>query len=728
MRHAVVLGLVGAAAALLAGCPKDPATHCGSVGCPAGQQCVSGLCVQGSGGGGGGGTGAGGGVPAACAGIQCAPDSECRDQGGTGVCVLRFERVVVVEPQDGGPYAPDAAVPLRANLLVKPGFAATGFPAALAFTGAGTGTLGQLGSGEYAGQGQAPLTSGAYTVTVSLPDAGLQDTGSYLVDATPPVFTVTLPAPQLRPGAIPDLYFPNLGTGWRKNQIAPIQVTSDDVDVDEATVTLTARVDPWAPTASYAPRPCTPPSAKPYCRVFDVDLARVEMKTNEAGVVMSAAGRDLRGNAAPAPATATLPLGFANWTRRLTFPVATPVRLTPAIGEGGRIFIHGDGLLLVLEPDGREAWSRAAPGESAQAGPAVAADDGGRELVFTQGVGVFGQTASRAFAADSGVQVGMDCTAAGGTSAYPPPLSNLAIIRSDAGVLAVGMAAGSSGQLAARAFSPSASPQLCTQGAGGVAGPVILAAIGSDFYAGAPGVCSAFSVDPLGGIVGGGLVNTIWGSGLAVLPGSSALVMAGMTGPAAYAAPTLTRLWWSTADSVVSGPVVTSAGVVVAVRTAAGPDGGLAGNRVQLVRYGFDGGEVARSAELEYQRPNEHVVSSVTGTVIPTPLAASGGVLYVADETGQVSVMRQNFADGEQVSFMSAGNGHPVSASPAIDCDRERPDSGLGVLYVVDETGQLRAWFVEARGLDPTAWWPKHLRDAWNTANSATSGLAPACP
>ena len=49
------------------------------------------------------------------------------------------------------------------------------------------------------------------------------------------------------------------------------------------------------------------------------------------------------------------------------------------------------------------------------------------------------------------------------------------------------------------------------------------------------------------------------------------------------------------------------------------------------------------------------------------------------------------------------------------------------MLYVATESGWVVSYLVDARGLDPSAPWPKFARDERNTGNFEAP-VSPACP
>ncbi len=155
-----------------------------------------------------------------------------------------------------------------------------------------------------------------------------------------------------------------------------------------------------------------------------------------------------------------------------------------------------------------------------------------------------------------------------------------------------------------------------------------------------------------------------------------------------------------------SGPVVSSAGVYALIRSA--------NDNVNLIRVGVANGvELARTSEL--------LGSSFTGTGAPSPVLGTNGKTYVVDPTGSTFVVPTDFgpdAGSEWSAPQATAVAGAVNASPTLDCNRWRPASATGVLYLATESGWLVSYLVDSpRGLDTTAPWPKYARDSRNTGS-----------
>ena len=166
----------------------------------------------------------------------------------------------------------------------------------------------------------------------------------------------------------------------------------------------------------------------------------------------------------------------------------------------------------------------------------------------------------------------------------------------------------------------------------------------------------------------------------------------------------------------MSGPIVVASGVIASQRSGS--------DKLQVIRVEASTGMTsAISMELSG--------SSFSSNQVPTPVAGQGQLLYVLDEAGRLYVLPQGFTNATQPAWSStlpSAVAGTVSASPTLDCNRTKPASGTGVLYLATESGWLVSYIVDSRGLDATAPWPKYQRDGWNTGNTATVGFGPACP
>ena len=125
-----------------------------------------------------------------------------------------------------------------------------------------------------------------------------------------------------------------------------------------------------------------------------------------------------------------------------------------------------------------------------------------------------------------------------------------------------------------------------------------------------------------------------------------------------------------------------------------------------------------------------------------TPIRATSSAVVMSPvlcraRTGTGSVEGYAVTDGRELIVFAGTSyrytiplpGTGVPLHPTLDCNRRRPGSGTGILYVATDTHSLAAIVVDSPGLDPNAPWPKYQRTAGNVGNTATSfALNPGCP
>jgi hypothetical protein len=118
-------------------------------------------------------------------------------------------------------------------------------------------------------------------------------------------------------------------------------------------------------------------------------------------------------------------------------------------------------------------------------------------------------------------------------------------------------------------------------------------------------------------------------------------------------------------------------------------------------------------------------------TSAPSPVLGEGGLLYNVDGRGKLSVLRQTFAPDAgalwEVPMPGLVGSNTTSAGATLDCNRTRPGTQTGILYITTESGWVVSYIVDSKGLDPTAPWPKYARDSRNTGNVSASPDPP-CP
>jgi len=128
--------------------------------------------------------------------------------------------------------------------------------------------------------------------------------------------------------------------------------------------------------------------------------------------------------------------------------------------------------------------------------------------------------------------------------------------------------------------------------------------------------------------------------------------------------------------------------------------------------FGFDGGLIEASVALSGYR---------TGGRPTSPIAASGGIVYVAD--GDTNVFALNLSDGGVDRYATGLTFTSTAAAPTLVCQR---GTGTGLFISTTTSGYVTATIVDSPTLDPTAPWPKAFHDTANTGVSDTP--EPPCP
>jgi hypothetical protein len=202
--------------------------------------------------------------------------------------------------------------------------------------------------------------------------------------------------------------------------------------------------------------------------------------------------------------------------------------------------------------------------------------------------------------------------------------------------------------------------------------------------------------------IGAGVIN-----GVSLFSNSGVKVVGGGAG----------RLFISPDDGgTVMGPPSNVSGVAVgrdggaAVLFAVTQDAGEVGTLSKFDSLGSPLGQV--SSPLPIPFPN----ATTPGT--GTPVLGQNSFVYATAYDGTVLAAKQDMTPQWAVAPAIVGN---VTASSTLDCNRERPASGTGILYIANGTGWLTAYIVDSPGLDTSAPWPKYQHDARNTGNTTVS-------
>jgi len=489
-----------------------------------------------------------------------------------------------------------------------------------------------------------------------------------------------------------------------------VTVTSGSADIDASSVVVTAQHGSEAVhVLSGTPTTC----GGNYCRVFRLDLSQVQMNAAVDTITVSATASDTYGNAMVTSEQGAVRVTRWQWARRASATEA--LRASPAINRDGVVYLGlagtSTGGLVAVSPDGTVG---ASTGDGPVTGsPAIGRNAATAEYVYY------------ALAAGGGelkaIGLAQTCTTSGTTT----PGASLAIqYDSTDAVMGVGILAddklSDGGQNGSRVVGLQG--DWCRGSGAGlatVAFPGNLVATGdSVFWGDSDGQLhtAAYSTASSNFVVASayqtpsnvGVMN-----GLALFSSTTGTKIGG-GGPGIgklFAYPvSLEASDWGVPgyDSTpTSGPVVTAGGVVAAARVA---------SKVQALRVSHSTG--AREALTGFSSE-----LSFSGTQAPTPVAGTGGLLYFVDEKGRLAVLPQSFVDSTAPNWSTAlptSVAGTTSASPTIDCNRRKPSTNTGILYLATETGWLVSYIVDSKGLDTTAPWPKYGHDVRNTNNPAT--------
>lgn len=639
----------------------------------------------------------------------CATWLKCVPNVDGGACVDMGLSLRIVSPDGGTVFGPEGAVTLMVEATVDGGqpFAGPvpvrGVVGSTMAAGAGamkqaSGTVGLLNGRHELGAGWAGGPDASVTIEV---------------DAVGPTLTVSAPVCSGYGANDGGDFLPvdPAGAACRKDEVVTVEVRAADRDMVQAELTaqlgdggvqrLDGGVD--CSTSSYA------------CRSFAVDLSALPMPSFRGSVSFGARGVDRFGNIGSAANAVQLAVTRWQWATRVMTGNGAIVRATPSIGSGGRLFIGTAAGTMTgvvsFDSDGGARWTQSG-------GPVVGVTATGRdensEYVFWHSSN---GSPPKFASAETGAPGASSC---GTGSSGETNEGGVTVVNSgSAGLAAVSVTSGTTGS---RVSALNVAGQICvtsTQTAAVLAPANIISNAGILYFADSNGMLRAATYNGASLILGAsqslggtGVVN-----GLAMLSGST--VAGGGGGPgigrlfgydhaASFSdifqnAPTL--------STPVSGIIHTQHGAVAAVRKSGTSE-------LQLVRVNAtNGAAIAQTETLTFGS----MVAAFTDNLVASPLAGSAGLLYVVDRNGQSFVMPQLFLSTSQpiwaASLPSELGAQKVSASPTLDCNRRKPTSNTGVLYIATEGGWLVSYLVDSKTLDPTAPWPKFARDVRNTGN-----------
>src|SRR4051812_46655485 len=205
-------------------------------------------------------------------------------------------------------------------------------------------------SGQYASAMPLTVSDGTWRLVAS--SGSVDASVTFEVDRTGPALTVMIP-PVPSYGTMTADFLPTEdGGAFRKDEVVQVDVKSSDTDV--GAVTLSARFGTSAALQLPAPTNCGAG-----CNRFSLDLSKVEMPAFRGDVVLTPSGSDVLGNPARFASPGTVHVSRWQWARRIG-QMGGSLKGTPAIGNGGRIFVGiSDGTnngIAGVNPDGQLAW------------------------------------------------------------------------------------------------------------------------------------------------------------------------------------------------------------------------------------------------------------------------------------------------------------------------------------------------------------------------------------
>jgi hypothetical protein len=639
-------------------------------------------------------------------GFVCDPACAAQEECAGSACEARYTAVELVAPQ-AGTVGPGSMVEVRALLVLASGRTANP-PETLAVTltpPTGSATIVTLtkGGAEYAGTATLGTEEGGWTVRAQYEAAGLTSGEVTLtVDATPPVFTVTVPPATVQPAqgqttyADPDAAFTQ---AWKRDQVVPVRVTSTAADVDATTVTVKVRFG----TAAELSVPVTTSNAAEcggaaWCGLAEVELWKPEMNAFRGDLTVRASGKDVVGNLS-AESTGVVKVTRWKWVHEV--PAAPQLRAAPAVADNGRVIfgtVPGGttGSVVALDPDGMLAWSK--PLGAVESSPSIGAVINGKQRVYVAANAVTtGRLYAINIADDSEVD---DCPPASNSASTAGVGLMQTLLQGDPASAETGVAV-FGGTPSLVALRPDAAVKCAPVGFATETAnyPAAVSAKGPDaFFGDSNGSVRAFTIGTAGWSSKWTVNASLFTNALAIV---GAEVVGGGGGPGTGGVFTI---------PIAGNPTVPSWSV-----TTSSPAWNPVVGTGDLAWVGLNNKDLFR---VPLGGMATTPVPALLGVQKGAPLLGEGGRIYLATMDGTVSARSQ--ASPATSTWSVSGLGQ-VEASPNIDCARDSAGAkkpGPGTLYVASNSGKLYAFHVDSRGLDTTAPWPKWQRDPRNTGNA----------
>jgi hypothetical protein len=675
------------------------------------------------GGGGGGGVDAGedagsadsgvdSGVPQPfCAmGLSCAEWQDCAPTLDGGACVDGQYTVTWTAPMNGARFAADASV--MAQVVVSKSDGGNVPFTTVPLSGAVTGQLDRISAGVYGralGSLQAP--DGKKVLVAGWRDGGSAPEIEVTLDTTGPLMTnFDAGSPPARPAT---WTMPN---DWRRDESVTVVAT-----FSEPVANATLLYGGVSAVGSCVGSACS----------FVADLWKPTLNGLSGTVAMAVTAVDDVGN------SKTSTVSSLNVTRKrweVAFTGNPEIRAAPALDIRGNIFIGTrptalTGVVLSLNAsDATERWS-----SSIGAVQSVVVDNANGEVLYAAnatGAGIIGGLKT-----DGGVSGILSSSQISGLSAF----AGLGLVSGGSAVGILNSSGTTSGRLCRVTVGDTAACFSAVSSLGMAIGDLDVAAVPGQVES-SPNVVvdgtvvfvptrngAVVSIQGANGAAPSFLSNKSMGltkagagpwpiTGLAALAGASHLAITGQSFLAGvyFAAPGATNVSaldnaFNYGSPIFVGPSVWSGGDKSSPATT----------QLRRATTGSPG-MVAGSA-------------STAGWASASPLAGSAANgatprVYAFDASGQLTVVRE---DMPSVAEWNASTGlGEIRAAPTLDCNRLRPNSTTGVLYVASISGKVASYIVDSERLAPTSSWPKYQKDAANSGNTNFTAfpLNPGCP